>query len=294
MRRFILFTFLKGVGLFFLYMPHCLRFNFASFIAFLLFKFEKRRKSDLFANLDFAYDGVLSEAKKQEIAKANYLNVVYGVIGILILGVSSKEQVLKNIHFNQLDIVEDLLEKDAHIVFVTAHFGAWEYAAPAFACRFNRPILVIARNIPYLLINEYLMHIRSRFNIQVLDKKGSLSSLIKALRRDKVVGIVTDQNTSEKEGELVNFFGKKVRHTPIASILSRKFDAKIIHAFTYYSKDYKKILVDILPPIAHEKSENIHDDIYCLTQIQSEILEKTVRESPEQWLWFHRKFKNQY
>ena len=106
--------------------------------------------------------------------------------------------------------------------------------------------------------------------------------------------IVTDQNTANQEGDLVNVFGKKVRHTPIASLLARKFDAKIIHFIAYYSKDYKKILIKILPPIEFQKTQNAQEDIHNLTQIQSDILEQIIKENPKEWLWFHKKFKNQY
>lgn len=118
--------------------------------------------------------------------------------------------------------------------------------------------------------------------------------LVKALNKTKAIGIVTDQNTKKSDGLLVKFFDKNVRHTPIASILALKYNAKIVHVFTSYSKDYRKISIKILPPITFNKTEDLEADIQNLTQIQSDILEQAIRENPKEWLWFHRKFKNQY
>lgn len=93
---------------------------------------------------------------------------------------------------------------------------------------------------------------------------------------------------------LVKFFGKNVRHTPIASLLALKYDAKIVHYIAEYSKDYRKINIKILPPLEFQKTQNLQADVQTLTQLQSNILEKIIRENPKEWLWFHKKFKNQY
>ena len=294
MKRFLLFSFLKCLGYLFLYMPHFLRLGFAKTIALILFLLDRRRKFNLLTNLDFAYNHSLPPSQKKEILKTNYLNLVYNSISFFMLSVSNKAQILNTIRIDKPEIIHKLLETNTKIVFVTAHFGNWEYTTPAFSCYFNHKITAVARMTPYPLINEYLIKVRSKFNITILDKKGAAIPLARALKKDNVVGIVTDQNTTSKEGELVDFFGKKVRHTPIASLLARKFDAKIIHFVAYYSKDYKKILIKILPPIEFQKTDDAQSDIHNLTQIQSDILEQIIRENPKEWLWFHKKFKNQY
>ena len=294
MKRFLLFSFLKCLGYLFLYMPHFLRLGFAKTIALILFLLDRRRKFDLLTNLDFAYNHSLPPSQKKEILKTNYLNLVYNSISFFMLSVSNKAQILNTMRIDKPEIIHKLLETNTKIVFVTAHFGNWEYTTPAFSCYFNHKITAVARMTPYPLINEYLIKVRSKFNITILDKKGAAIPLARALKKDNVVGIVTDQNTTSKEGELVDFFGKKVRHTPIASLLARKFDAKIIHFVAYYSKDYKKILIKILPPIEFQKTDDAQSDIHNLTQIQSDILEQIIRENPKEWLWFHKKFKNQY
>ena len=246
------------------------------------------------ANLNFAYNNALEDSKKREILKINYLNLVYNSISFFMLAVSNKEHILKTTCFENEEIIESLLQKGEKIIFTTAHYGNWEYTTPAFTCTFNHPIVAVARMTPSALINAYLIKTRSKFQVKILDKQGAMLRLVKALNKSNVVGIVTDQNTANSEGLLVKFFGKNVRHTPIASILALKYDAKIVHVFASYSQDYRKIIIKILPPLEFQKTENLQDDIQNLTQLQSDILEKTIRENPKEWLWFHKKFKNQY
>lgn len=294
MKAKICFIFFNSLGYLFLYMPHFLRLGIAKLIAFILCTLDKRRKKDLIANLNFAYNNMLDEHTKQEIIKTNYLNLVYNTILFFVLAVNSKQRILNMIDIENPQIIQNLLDNDKYIVFVTAHYGNWEYATPAFSCYFNHKITAVARMTKYQIINKYLKFVRSRFNIEILDKKGAAIPLIKALKKDRVVGIVTDQNTADNEGRLVEFFSKKVRHTPIASLLAIKYNAKIVHFFSYYSSDYKRLKIKILPPIEFQKTNNTEEDIENLTQIQSTILEQIIKENPKEWLWFHRKFKNQY
>lgn len=294
LKEMAFFSSLKVLGYLFLFMPHCLRLGFAKGIAFILYCLDSRRKFDLMANLNFAYNNALEDSKKREILKINYLNLVYNSISFFMLAVSNKEHILKTTCFENEEIIESLLQKGEKIIFTTAHYGNWEYTTPAFTCTFNHPIVAVARMTPSALINAYLIKTRSKFQVKILDKQGAMLRLVKALNKSNVVGIVTDQNTANSEGLLVKFFGKNVRHTPIASILALKYDAKIVHVFASYSQDYRKIIIKILPPIEFQKTENLQDDIQNLTQLQSDILEKTIRENPKEWLWFHKKFKNQY
>ncbi|PKT76274.1 lipid A biosynthesis lauroyl acyltransferase [Helicobacter winghamensis] len=290
----LLFLFLNSLGYFFLYLPHFLRLNFAKGIAFILYILDSKRKFDLLNNLDFAYNNSLPKEKKQEILKTNYLNLVYNSIHFFMLAVSSKKRVLDNINIDKPEIITKLLQNKEKIIFVTAHFGNWEYTTPAFTCTFNHTITAVARMTPSALVNSYLTKIRERFDITILDKKGAMSGLIRALKQIGIIGIVTDQNTADNEGLLVKFFGKNVRHTPIASLLALKYDAKIVHFIAEYSKDYKKINIKIFPPLEFKKTDNLQDDIQELTQMQSNILEQIIKENPKEWLWFHKKFKNQY
>ncbi|MCI5968479.1 lipid A biosynthesis lauroyl acyltransferase [Helicobacter sp.] len=290
----LLFLFLNGVGYFFLYLPHFLRFNFAKGIAFVLYILDSKRKFDLLNNLDFAYNNSLSKEKKQEILKTNYLNLVYNSINFFMLAVSSKQRFLETISIDKPEIITKLLQDKEKIIFVTAHFGNWEYTTPAFTCTFNHKITAVARMTSSALVNAYLKKVRQRFEITILDKKGATSGLIRTLKQTGVIGIVTDQNTTDNEGLLVKFFGKDVRHTPIASLLALKYDAKIVHFIAEYSKDYRKINIKVLPPLEFQKTQDLQKDIQILTQMQSNILEQIIRENPKEWLWFHKKFKNKY
>ena len=45
------------------------------------------------------------------------------------------------------------------------------------------------------------------------------------------------------------------------------------------------------PPIAMERSRNLREDLINYSQACQDALERMIRETPEQWLWLHRRWK---
>jgi len=107
------------------------------------------------------------------------------------------------------------------------------------------------------------------------------------------VGLLVDQNTSDKEGKLINFFAKLARHTPSATLIARKTGTPIIPVFMT-ADDYKNYNITFYEPIITDKTENSEEDIKKSVQEQANITQKVIEAKPDEWFWLHRRWKNQY
>jgi len=117
-----------------------------------------------------------------------------------------------------------------------------------------------------------------------------LKECIKVINQEKVVGILTDQAIRKNQSIDVTFFDNKATHTPLASILSRKFDLDLIPAYIS-TEDYINYKVKIYNPIKRIKTDNQEEDLAILTQLQASIMEDVIRQNPKQWFWMHRRWK---
>jgi KDO2-lipid IV(A) lauroyltransferase len=142
-------------------------------------------------------------------------------------------------------------------------------------------------------IQKILQKNREQFDIELIDKKGAVKPIINALNSDRIVGILVDQNQATKDGVLVDFFGHQARHTTVASIMSRRFDALLVPVFIS-SDDYKEHTIEIFEPFICNKTEDKTKDIQECTQKQADITEKVIRQNPKDWFWFHKRWKNMY
>ena len=133
---------------------------------------------------------------------------------------------------------------------------------------------------------------RSQFDVELIDKDGGAKDILKALKARRIVGILVDQNTAPKDGIKVKFFGKDVLHTPAASVLAQKTNALIINAFIY-QKDENLSEICFEQPIDITTFDK-EDAVQKATQMQCSACEEMVRARPEEYFWFHQRFKRFY
>jgi len=288
---------------FYLFLFNCLKFmiwivpNRVMYIlmkglSFIIYSIDKKHRNIARVNLNLAYGDTLSEERKETIIKACYLNLVLLLVDFVKNQGISKEDLLHKVTFKNEKVLLDALKKDQKIILMTAHYGNWELLPISIAAKFG-PLTGVGRKLDSEVMDHILKKNRQQFDIEMLDKKGAMRDMISVLKNDRMLGLLVDQNTSTKEGILVDFFGKPVRHTPSAAILGRRFSALIIPAFIT-SKDHQHYEITFYEPIITKKTEDKEKDILESVQKQAKITEDVIREKPEEWFWLHQRWKNQF
>ncbi|RUM87818.1 MAG: hypothetical protein DSZ25_02945 [Thermovibrio sp.] len=98
------------------------------------------------------------------------------------------------------------------------------------------------------------------------------------------VGILLDQRPKVREGVLTEFLGRKTYTNKGLALLSKKTGKPVIPAFCFFEGNKYKI--EVYEPIPPEGT------VEELTQKYTSAIERAVRKRPEQWFWFHRRWKN--
>lgn len=264
---------------------------FAICLARVAWFIDKKHAKIIKTNLDLAYENTMPENEKQKIVKQAYENMIFLLFDFVKNQGISKEDLAKKVEFENLEILDSL--KDRQIIFITAHYGNWELISLTIAGLLNYEGSIVGRGLDSKAVDAILRQNREQFNIELIEKEGAMKGLYKSMKQGKTIGLLVDQNTADSDGILVNFFGKLARHTPAASILSRRFDAPIVPVFIT-TNDWQKFKFSVYPPIMPIKTDNNDDDILKLTQAQADATEFAIRKKPDEWFWFHKRWKNQY
>ena len=178
------------------------------------------------------------------------------------------------------------------MVAIVAHAGNWELTGMVGALGY-RPLSIVARKHDNPRMDRIIRYLRERGGNTMIPKQGGLKAILRQLKKNQIVGMAIDQNTTTKGGILVNFFGHRARTTPIAAILARRFGVPVLTVFSRRLPDGRHLVV-VSPPLPMEITDNPEEDIRRHVQLQSDAVEAWVRASPEQWLWLHKRWKNQY
>ena len=273
-------------------MPSSLQNMLAKFLAFAFMKLKKKRFHVVMTNLNLAFGETKTKEEKLEIAKKCYYNFAkYLGINFILNQNTTKQKILKQVVFKNEHFLLDAMKSGRPIIVTTAHFGQWEIFGLAVAARFGASS-VLGRKLDSSVMDKILRANRAQFNVELIDKNGGAKDILKALKARRIVGILVDQNTAPKDGIKVQFFGKDVLHTPAASVLAQKTNALIINAFIY-QKDENLSEICFEEPIdisTFDKEEAVQK----ATQMQCSACEAMVRARPEEYFWFHQRFKRFY
>ena len=282
---FIFFIF-KIFKFFILIIPKSIIKLFLDALSRFIYLINIEHKRYAFANLDFALKDTISKDEKVKIVKNTYTNLVYNLYDFI------ENQTLDLIGFEKKittvndTVLVNAIKNKRKIILITAHYGNWEYGNTYIPLKYKATTMV-GRPMNNKFFNEELKYTREKNNTQMLEKKDAARGLVKALKDDRIIGLVIDQHNST--GIEVDFFGHKVLQTDSSSKLAVKFDAVIIPLFfqrTSFGK-YDAIFYDAIEAKDYPKENQIQD----LTQAQANIIEQQIRKEPSQWFWQHKRFK---
>ena len=177
------------------------------------------------------------------------------------------------------------------LLYLTGHFSAWELL-PAAHALYGYPLSFVTRPLDNPHLETYLLRLRQAAGNRVLSKKNSARRILEELKRGGPVGLLIDQNTTLREGIFAELFGVPAATTTSLALLALRTDAAVLPGYLTPFRE-GRYLIKFLPPLDLVRSGDMAADIQTNTQLFNQVLERIIRESPESWLWGHKRWKNQ-
>lgn len=286
MMDYLLFIIYKTFKFIVLLLPKFLIKFFLDLLSYFIYLFNVEHKRYSKANLDFVYADTITEDRKQEIIKNSYKNLVYNIYEFIENQTLDLKDFESKITREDEHFILDALKSKRKIILITAHYGNWEYGSSFVPLKYA-PITMVGRPMNNKYLNKELSEVRTKNHADILAKKDASRGLVKALKNDRVVGLVIDQHNGS--GIDVEFLGHKVKQTDSTSRLSIKFDALIIPIF-FTMESFGKYTAKFYEPIDPRNFQD-EDNIVKLTQVQANIMETHILSKPDQWFWQHKRFK---
>ncbi|EAH5553037.1 lauroyl acyltransferase [Campylobacter upsaliensis] len=197
---------------------------------------------------------------------------------------STKEKILQKVHFDNEEILTQALKSQKALILTTAHYGNWELASLAYAAKFGK-MAIVGRNLDSKEMNRLLGQNRTQFDIELIDKKGGLKKMLKALKERRTLGILTDQDCALNESLRLKFFDKEVNYQMGASVIAKKTNALIIPAFIYQKAGIFHIK-------CFEAMDATLKSIEELTHYQAHCTEEMIKFKPDEYFFFHKRFRS--
>ena len=277
--------------------PKCVLKGFLKSLASAFYHLDKKHTNIMRVNLKMCFAS-LKDDEIERLIKKNYYNFALFAAEFLLNQNTTKEQILSKISFENEELFNSVLSQNRPIIVQTAHYGNWELFSLAMAARYGA-VSIIGRALDSAKMNEILSANRTRFDIELIEKKSAVKQALKALNNRRLLGILVDQNTAKNEGLECEFFSHKIMHTHAASVFASKSGAIIIPTFIERdeSKDNSKddsFKIVFYEPIDMQVLSQNHSKegaIKLATQAQSDATAAQISKKPDEYFCMHKKFK---
>lgn len=232
-----------------------------------------------------------SEAERRAILRCSWRNLGRVAAEFCHLRWLTPESVAEYVHFEDRAAWQRIIDACRHgAVVLTAHFGNWELLAYAHGLM-GHPVTIVHRPLQNPLVDRFINDLRARAGTRHVRKKAAARDALRALRAGQLVVIPSDQNQTRRFGVFVDLFGVPASTTPGAARLAMHAGVSIVPAFLVRDGETDCHRLVVLPPIEPSRTADRDADILATTQRCSKVIEDMLRRHPEQWIWFHKRWR---
>lgn len=257
--------------------------------AWITFFFSKRLRTIAEYNLKLALPE-LTPSEREQIVRGVFANLGRLLAEFCQLPRLTRENVSERVIYDGYENFGQALERGQGVLFLTAHYGAWELCPFAHAL-YGHPLKFVVRPIDNPLVDQLVNRYRMGSGNEVIEKKNSLKEILVTLKRGDAVGILIDQNTFREAGVFAPFFGIPACTTTGLATIALRTGAAIVPGVLIWDAHLRKHRLRFEPQVALVQTGNKQEDILTNTTRCNQVLEELVRKHPDQWLWVHRRWK---
>ena len=194
--------------------------------------------------------------------------------------------------FANRQVWEEVIERagQSGAVVLTAHFGNWELLAYVHGL-LGHPITVVHRAMRNRIFDEAITAVRSRAGTRAIKKRAAAKEILRTLHQHGIVAIPADQNQIFSYGVFVDFFGLPACTTPGPARLAMLTGAPIWPVFLVREGESERHRIEVLPELKLVTTGDRAADVLANTQRCTAVIEDMIRRHPEQWIWFHKRWK---
>jgi KDO2-lipid IV(A) lauroyltransferase len=228
----------------------------------------------------------LPEAERRRIARAAFLSQGMNAAELLHLLRRDADGMLPHLEVQGWENVEAARATRRPILILTGHCGNWELMAIPLRCG-GLPPAAIARPLDDPQLQDLVVQVRRTLGTTTIARgtRGAARQILEVLRSGGAIAMLIDQDT-KVDGVWVSFFGRPA-FTPVGPAeLAIKQDMRVVPSFIERRPDGGH-LIRFLPVL------DLPADPREATARMTAAIEQQVRRCPEQWVWWHKRWRRQ-
>jgi len=200
----------------------------------------------------------------------------------------SHRQILDLVDIHGAEHIEHAVAGGHGVICAGAHLGSVAFAGQILTA-LGYPVVGLIERFEPVEVFDFFARQRQALGSRLLPAgSGGLRELLLSLRRNEVLGLVTDRDVTGS-GPIIPFFDAPTRFPDGAAALSLRTGAPILIAVAIRKGGARfDAWIAPLPPV--ERTGDPKEDIRRVTQAVAGRLQYYVASHPEQWTVFQRRW----
>ncbi len=259
-----------------------------SFAGSVFYTVARRRAAIIDFNLGLAFPEMPRDERRElarEVSR-HFGRVAFDAVRIQGL---TPNELLTEVTIEGEEHLQRAIDAGTGFFLLSAHIGSWEVAALMGGLLIPGGMSVIHRPLDNPMLDAELETLRATFGNRALGKFNISREVLGEIRKGGVVGILIDQRPRGVDFE-VPFFGHPAKTHPVLARFVRKTGVPVVPIFGYWDgpAQYTVSFGDPVEP-AGLSDDELEDGL--LTERFMAITEDAIRRAPEQWLWYHDRWR---
>lgn len=261
------------------WLPGRLVFRLGEVLGDLAWQVFSQRRKVVSRNLRIALGDQMSANEIKAMVRASFRRTGANMLSATHTARLSPARLIKNIRVENLHLMEEAHAEGKGVVLLLAHMGNWE-ALSRLVYFFPKGLKIggFYRPLNNPLLDEKILKRRQADGSRMFSKKDPFHQATGFLREGGMVGVLADQRVG-MQGDVISFFGRTTRGSPLPSLLARRAKSRVI-ALSLATESPGKWVIHLHQVAMPYSTKN------CMT-----TMETAMRVSPLDVFWMQERWK---
>lgn len=270
-------------------LPKPLQMLLGLFIYVIVAHVLRYRRKVIITNLTKSFP---QKTKKEinRIARRYYRHLSYMIIEAVNLRFSPRKRIAQCMGVQNPEALQQLIDKNRNVLIILGHYGNWEYGCAKIA-NFDIRTTAVYKKLSSPIFERFYMEMRSKTGVEPIEMRDTMRKMVELRdsgRRFALLSVADQTPTRSQIHYWLPFLNQDTGVFVGPERLAKKFDMAVLYCeikrLGFSRFDTKLTLITESP--ATEPEHAITDRFY-------QLLEASIREAPENWVWSHRRWKHQ-
>ncbi len=256
----------------------------SSVLGYLFFNLAKTRKRIIETNIELCFpEKTVAERKK--LSRDAFISTIMAVFELSISWWGTKNKLSQLHQVEGMQHLQQALKKGKGVILLSSHFTTMEIAGACLCQHLDNLVLTYKRSKNELL--EYFIQTQRLEKSAGLIKHKNLREILRSIKQGNVVWFAPDQDFGEKDSIFAPFMGVMTSTLLSTQRIAKLTGAPVVPFYAARNADDTGYTIRLSPELENFPGNDPLQDATTINQ----AIENQIKQSPEQYLWAHRRFK---